>query len=136
MELNKGMFDIKIQELNQQYSQMQNHILLCQTGNQDEIQKEIKKIEEECKENDRLLRNRVDKSRSKIVSNLAAAQLDYSNKIEDILSDDSLCCEESAALFAEYALDFATQTMRYALLAALNAVNLQMEGEKKNRSDK
>lgn len=136
MKLNKGMFDSKIQELDQQYSQMQNHILLCQTGNKDNIQKEIKKVQEECKENDWLLRKRVDMSRSNTVSNLAAAQLDYSNKIEAILNEDTLCCEESAALFAEYAIDFATQTTRYALLAALNAVNIEMnEEDKKNRSD-
>lgn len=136
MELNKGMFDMKIRELNQQYSQMQSHILLCQDGNQDEIRKEIKKIEEECKENDLLLKNRVMNSRSNTVSKLAEAQLEYNKKIEDILSKDSLSCKESAALFAEYAIDFATQTVRHALLAALYAVEVQMiEEDKKNRSD-
>ena len=32
---------------------------------------------------------------------------------------------ESAALYAEYAMDFAIQAMRYALMAALSAVQLE-----------
>ena len=32
---------------------------------------------------------------------------------------------EAAALYAEYAMDFAVQTMRYALMAALSAAQLE-----------
>ena len=36
---------------------------------------------------------------------------------------------EAAALYAEYAMDFATQAARYALLSALSAMDLQMKYE-------
>lgn len=39
---------------------------------------------------------------------------------------------EAAALYTEYAIDFAVQSMRYALVAALKAIDLQMSAEENN----
>ena len=36
---------------------------------------------------------------------------------------------EAAALYAEYAVDFAVQAMQYALIAALSAIDLQENTE-------
>ena len=42
---------------------------------------------------------------------------------------------EAMSLFAEYAIDFATQSMRYALIAALSAIALQRKAERKTDTD-
>ena len=41
---------------------------------------------------------------------------------------------EAATLYAEYALDFATQAMKYALLASLTAIDLQMGTEEQEEA--
>lgn len=133
MENNKDMFDKKLKELSQQYVKLQNHIEQCQDANQDKIREEIIKIKSECAKYDFHLKDSIDFSRSSTVYKLADAQLDYNKNIEDILSKDTLPHEESAALYAEYAIDFATQSIRYALLAALNAIDLQLTEEEKNK---
>ncbi|WP_326907127.1 hypothetical protein [Sedimentibacter sp. MB31-C6] len=133
MELNNGMFAIKLHELNQQYGHLQSRILLCQNRNHNKIRQEIIKIKKESEENDLLLQNRIDYSRSQAVSELAAAQMDYSKRAKEILEKDSLCSYESAALYAEYAIDFATQAMRNALLASFCAIDLQLTEEEKNK---
>ncbi len=38
---------------------------------------------------------------------------------------------EAASLYAEYAMDFATQAMQYALIVALTAMDLQRNAEEK-----
>lgn len=131
METYHGMFDIKLQELSRNYSQMQKHISLCQNGDQNKLLDEIQKIKDEIKENDRLLQSRIDNSRCQTVSKLAAAQLEYSKRTKDLLNIDSLSSEEFAALFAEFAIDFASQATRHALLVALYAINKFNEEEKR-----
>lgn len=133
MELNQGMFVIKLKELNQQYGKLQSSIMLCQNGNHNKIRHEIMKIKDECLENDLLLQNRIDYSRSHAVSELAAAQMDYSKKTKKILKKNLRCSGELAALYAEYAIDFAIQAMSHALLASLCAIDLQLTEEEKNK---
>lgn len=145
MEFNRGMFAIKLYELNQQYNQLQSRILLCQNGDHGKILQEIKRIVDECMENDLLLQSRIESSRSPAVSRLAAVQMDYRRKTEEILRNTTLGFQdgmivepeelESVALYAEYAIDFATQAMRHALQASLCAIDLQLTEEeiKKNR---
>lgn len=70
-----------------------------------------------------------------------AAQLDYDQKVRHILHDelpgylheegnDRIADQaEAASLYGEYAIDFAAQAMRHALLAALSAIDLQMSCE-------
>lgn len=40
---------------------------------------------------------------------------------------------EAMGLCAEYAIDFATQSMRYALNAAMQAIEFQMKAEEKDK---
>lgn len=122
MEDNQDMFSIKIQELNQQYEQLKNQIKNYQNGDANTIRQEIIRIEDEYKENNIILQNMIDESRSQAASKLAAAQLDYNNKTMEILTEDSLDSEESSALYAEYAIDFASQAMQHSLLAVLCAI--------------
>ena len=64
---------------------------------------------------------------------MAEAQLDYNKKIMNLLDKDSLASEESAILFAEFVIDFATQSTRQALLAALYAINIQFKEEEERK---
>ena len=82
-------------------------------------------------------------SHSPAVAALSAAQLEYDLKIQEILQnelpgyvhgEDSDVTEdqaEAASLYGEYAIDFAAQAMRHALLAALSAIDLQMNCEER-----
>lgn len=135
MESTRGMFAIKMVELNQQYDQLRSRILSCEKYDHKKILQEIVEIRKECLENDLYLQSRIHSSRSPVVSDLAAAQMDYFKKTEEILqktphNDEDESEFESAALFAEYAIDFASQAIHHALLATLRAIELQNSEEK------
>ena len=98
-------------------------------------------ILDEYKERDLLLKQRVKGCCMRSVANLAQVQLDYQKRTEDLLrtelraemSGKNHTSEEDRAeastLFAEYAIDFAVQSARYALIAALKAIDQQMNSE-------
>ena len=77
------------------------------------------------------------------MAELSAVQLEYQQRMEAILraklprylhcaaTDTAADRAEAAALYAEYAMDFAAQAMRRALQSALAAVELQLEQEEK-----
>ena len=97
----------------------------------------------EYRESDLLLQERVKASRLEAVAELAKAQVEYRNKVESLLKKqlrgdtEEEDRAETAALYAEYAIDFATQSMQYALIAALSAMERQMKlEEKKGESEK
>lgn len=141
MKLNEGMFAIKLYELEQQYGRMQSRLRLCQQEDHPKIQQELQKATDEYKENELVLQKNVEGSRSRAVAALARTQLEYYGTVRKILeqelpdylrSENSTVSEdraEAAALYAEYAIDFAVQSTRYALIAALKAMDLQMSIE-------
>lgn len=133
MEVNQAIFSIKLQELSKEYSKLQRYILLYQNSDQEKIRQGIIRLKDESIKNDMQLQNRIDNSRSPTVSKLAAAQVDYNKKVKDILKQDSLDSKESTALYAEYAIDFATQAIYHALLVCLEAMDLQMIEDEKNK---
>ena len=51
---------------------------------------------------------------------------EYLHSEDSSLSEDQA---EAASLYAEYAVDFAIQSARYALIAAMTAIDLQMTCE-------
>ena len=55
---------------------------------------------------------------------------DLHSEVNSVREDEA----EAAALYAEYALDFATQAMKYALLASLTAIDLQMGAEEQEEA--
>lgn len=141
MKLNEGMFAIKLYELEQQYGLMQSRLRLSQQEDHIKIQHELQKAADEYRENELLLQKNVEGCRSPAVAALAGAQLQYFGTVREILehelpdylrseavesSDDKT---EAAALYAEYAIDFAVQSTRYALIAVLKAMDLQMKWE-------
>lgn len=145
MKINEGMFAVKLYELERQYGRMQSRLRLCQQDDHQKIRQELQRVMEEYQEDELLLLNNVENSRSPAVAALAGALLDYSRRAEEILEqelpeylrdEDGSAPEEgakhqaeAAALYAEYAIDFAVQSMRYALMTALKAMDMQMDSE-------
>ena len=88
------------------------------------------------------LKQIVKNSRSPAVSSLAKVQLEYSQKTERLLKNQITADlhsdantpgedrEEASALYAEYAIDFASMAVKYALLASLSALDMQTEPNK------
>lgn len=72
------------------------------------------------------------------MARLAEIQRDYGRQTEEVLQlagggdgdgSSSRDRAEAMTLYAEFAIDFAVQTMRYALIAALGALELQMRAD-------
>ena len=147
MKFSQGIFAIKLYELEQQYGHMQSRLRLCQQADQPKIRQELQRTEDEYRENELLLQENVKGSRSPAVAALADAQLHYFETVKRILEQDLpdyLHCESSSAaednaealaLYAEYAIDYAAQSMRYALIVALKAIDLQISSEKREETN-
>lgn len=143
MSTKNGIFAGKLCELERQYEQTIRCLRCCQRSDHREIRRALRCLRQEYRENDLLLRKSIDKSHSPAVAALSAAQLEYDLRIQDILqnelpdyihsqgADVSEDQAEAASLYGEYAIDFAAHAMRHALLAALSAIDLQMNCEER-----
>ena len=148
MKISEGMFAIKLYELERQYGRMQSRLRLCREEDHEKIRQELEAIYDEFRETELLLEKSVESCRSPAVAALSRAQQEYYRTIRLLLEKEIpklMHCEatlpsedevEGVALYAEYAMDFAVQSMRYALIAALRAIDLEMsteeEGEHKD----
>ena len=146
MELRNGMFAVKLEELDRQYGRLQSRLEQCRSADHQRVREILRDVLDECRENDWLLRRSAEGCRSPAVAELAGVQRDYTRRTEEILreemprlmaGDDSPGEEraEAAALYAEYAMDFAAQSMREALAAALTALDLQMDWEEERKEE-
>lgn len=143
MGLKQGIFAVKLCELEREYGRLQSRIHLLQAKEPTQVQEELERLLDEYRERKYLLDERVQASRSPTVAALAQAQLEFAAHAEQILTDDlpnemrvrnqsdAEDRAEAMSLYAEYAIDFATQAMRYALIASLSAIVLQQKAEHK-----
>ena len=139
MKLNQEFFAIKLYEMERQYAKLQSRLRICGQEDRAKIREELQRADDEYREQNLVSQQSIEASRSRAVKELAQAQLTYNRRVEALLqgplaeylhSEKSSAQEdraEAATLYAEYAIDFATQSMRYALVAALNAVDLQLD---------
>ncbi len=137
MNIGQEVFAIKLYEMEQQYGKLQSRIRVCGRENRQRIREELQKTSEEYEEDRILLQERVRNCRSQAVSRLAKAQLEYRNATDEIVKKQMAedlhgenttsgeDAQEASALYAEFAIDFATLSMQQALIAALTA----MEGQ-------
>ena len=126
MTLNQDIFAVKLYEMEKQYGRLQSRLRICGRENREKLQAELEHAKEES-----------------AVAELAQVQWEYMHKVEDLLKEKAepfFHCEasskeedqaEAASLYAEYAMDFATQAMQYALIVALTAMDLQRNAEEK-----
>lgn len=143
MKPNKGMFSIKLNELQQQHADIQRLLETCEQDERPEISRKLHTAEDEYIQNEALLQKSAEGSRCAEAAELAKAQLRYFKTAEKILKrqfPDNQQIEkassienriEMSALYAEYAIDFAMQSMRYALLSALKAIDMQISSEER-----
>lgn len=147
MELRDGIFAVKLCELERQYGLLQTRLELCQGAGHEKIRDILQDELNDYRENALLMERRAEGSRSSAVAELSSAQRDYDRRVEEILreklprlmrgeEDPQEEQAEAAALYAEYAIDFASQAMRGALLAALIAIDQQMSCEEQKYEGK
>ena len=147
MELRDGIFAVKLCELERQYGLLQTRLELCQGAGHEKIRDILQDELNDYRENALLMERLAEGSRSPAVAELSSAQRDYDRRVEEILreklprlmrgeEDPQEEQAEAAALYAEYAIDFASQAMRGALLAALIAIDRQMSCEEQKYEGK
>ena len=146
MGLQQGLFAVKLCELEQEYGRLQSRIHLFQEKDEKQTLKELEKIRDEYRERELLLKERIQSSRSLSAASLAKAQMEYGKQMEQILRDklpnemqgrNQTYADDQAevmSLYAEYAIDFATQSMRHALFAALSALLLQQLADNQSKT--
>lgn len=133
-----GFLENKLQELKEQYQQLSREFQCVPQLDHDALCRLLKQLRQECSQQELLLQNCTTHSRSPAIAALSQTQLSYCRRARQILEQEMpayLHSEgsslqqvqaESAALYAEYAVDFAALSARYALLAALSAIDVQM----------
>lgn len=137
----EGIFAIKFGELERQYEETLERLRRCRDGEAGTVRRERREVQAQCLEAERSLQGEVDHSRSPAVAALSAAQLDYSRRAQRLLREELPRClgegdpsageVEAVSLYGEYAVDFAIQGMRYALLVVLSAMEAQLDEQGK-----
>lgn len=142
MKTNQDIFTAKLHELEQQYECLRKRLEICTAQSHGQIHRELESATQEYNSLELRLKQIVKNSRSPAVSSLAKVQLEYSQKTERLLKDQITADlhsdantpgedrEEASALYAEYAIDFASMAVKYALLASLSALDMQTEPNK------
>ena len=133
-------------ELERQYGDAVDRLRLYQQADHEQVRRELQALWQDCRERELQMRESVRESRSPAVAALSQAQLTYELEVQRILRDElpaylhgeNTCRDadraEAASLYGEYAIDFAAQAVRHALLAALSAIDLQMSCDETNQS--
>lgn len=139
MKIYQDILGAKLQELEQQYEHLRNRLQICEGEDPGQIHQELESAKKEYDTLQLRLRSTVETSRSPAVSRLAKVQLAYNTETEKLLkeqvagdlhSDANTPAEdkeEASALYAEYAIDFASMAVKYALLASLSAIDMQTD---------
>lgn len=141
MNLGNGLLAIKLYELEKQYDQLQSRLQLCQQYDREKLRRNIELLKDECSANGIVLEKHVRESQSHYASELAQAQLTYKQQIENIVNSilekdhSPEARAEALTLHAEFAIDFAAQSMNEALLAAMYAVDAQLSTEENKKED-
>lgn len=138
--MRQSFLTVKLHELENQHGKLQTRIRLCQKESREELQNELKRVQEECEEQDLLLEQSVENAHSKAVTALAKAQYTYDETVKEITEKvlpesmhgrDSFQEEEAEEkmLYAEYSIDFAIRAVKNALQTSLAAIDAQLAYE-------
>ena len=77
MKINQEIFAIKLYEMDQEYAKLQSRIRLCGQEGHSKIRQELQRIKDEYVEQNLIVRQRAEGSRSPAVAELAQIQLEY-----------------------------------------------------------
>lgn len=140
----EDLFSGKLRELEQRQKETTARLHLFQQADHGQVRRELEQLRREEQEEEQLLRRRAETSRSPAITAMSRAQLEYLYRVRSILQEELPAClhregaapledqAEAACLYGEYAMDAAAQAMRHALLAALQAMDLQMRCQEQN----
>jgi len=134
MERENTQLQFKLTELDKQYQLLKTRLTMAQHKSRERLLLEIEDLKNEIIENSLMLQEAVQYSRSPALAKLASLQLGYCSDMESLrrelyryMGETTQEKSEAFALYAEYAIDFAIQADRFALLAALEAIHIQNE---------
>lgn len=130
------ILSIKLCQLEERVERLHRRIRLSETENHAQLRREIDQMEAECLTSEAALREKLQHSRSPLVSvlNQGYSQMEQliqtSQRQMQALARENPDREiqmEEKLLLAEYALDFAHQAADRALLVSLEAVDAQLQ---------
>ena len=85
MNIDESVFAVKLYEMEEQYGKLQCRLRICEQGGRERIHSELEKAEGEYRENTMLLEEKAKSCPSPAVTKLTQAQLDYRQKIGDVM---------------------------------------------------
>lgn len=131
MEQRNNIFYSKMKEMDKAYGQFRSRIFDAQDHRKC-LDENISFLKNEINRNKLILRDMVSRSSSPALSMLASVHLNYCeqmsslrNTLNQYMGETRHDQAEAWALYAENAMDFAAQAVRFALLAALEAIQIQ-----------
>ena len=131
MEQKKNIFYSKMKEMDKTYVQFRSRIFDAQ-DHEECLDESISVLKSEINRNNLILRNMVSCSSSPALSMLASVHLNYCeqmislrNTLNQYMGETRHDQAEAWALYAENAMDYAAQAVRFAMLAALEAIQIQ-----------
>ena len=139
MKIYQDILRAKLRELEQEYEHLRNRLEICEGEDPGQIHRELESAKKEYDTLQLRLKSTAGTSRSPAVSRLAKVQLAYGRKTENLLKEQVTADlhsdantpvedrEEASALYAEYAIDFVSMAVKYALLASLSAIDMQTD---------
>ena len=134
----EDLFSGKLRELERRHRETAAQVRLFENADHGQVRRELERLRREELEEELRQRRRAETGRSPAVAAMCQAQLEYLCHVRSILQTQLPAClhsegtepladqAEAACLYGEYAMDAAEQAMRHALLAALQAMDLQM----------
>lgn len=138
MEQQKSIFYSKMKQMDDDYGRFRSRIFHAQ-DHPEYLDEDISSLKSEIDQNNLILRDTVARSCSPALSMLASIHLNYCEQMESLRNNLSKYMgetrhdqAEALALYAENAMDFATQAVRFALLAALEAIDIQPDETEEN----
>lgn len=135
------ILSVKLCELDEQIARLHSRIHLSETAGRERIRLEVEALRKECAETELTLQNKLHFSKAPVVARLSEFYDQAAGAIRQEMlkhpaggQNQDLTVEEKL-LLAEYMLDFSMQAANRALLAALKAIEAQMEQqEQKERN--
>ena len=145
MDLEQGMFAVKLCQMQREYGLLQSRLQTLQSKDKQRLCQEKERLQDEYEEQALLLDETARASRCPAMAGLARLQRDYNRQAQQQLQaamqngtsgTNARQRAETMALYAEFAMDLATQNVRYALLAALQAMEFENEtGEQSQKEE-
>ena len=133
---------VKLCQLDEKISQLHSHIRQSQLANPDQLCRELETVRRECAATETALREKLEHSKSSLVSVLAQGYREAEQIIQEeqvslrqhFTADPPSALEEQL-LTAEYALDFAYLASERALLLSLEAIAAEQSQPKEGDSE-